>query len=192
VIGLSAVGLAAVGLQGVDRADADETVSSTRVLDYGSSGPWSVTLVHDGQFFHRCSARRKLADGSIVYVALRRGHPDKAFIRLVGPTFGKYFVATSRGLVQVDNEPRVAISAERGRESNDTLAYIELDSGLAQSIKKGSILTIVLSGYKYAIPLTGTGKMMDALTSCAADGQAAVDTWAFENAVSATLGEVNE
>lgn len=185
VVGLASVGLGALGVQGISLAD--DQVSSTRVLDYGSSGPWKIALVHDGQFFNRCGARRSLSDGGYVYVALRRGHPDKAFIQLTGPKFGERFVATSRGLVQVDNEQRVPIAAERGRAKNETLTSVALDSPLLQQIKKGSILTIVLSGYKYAIPLTGTGKMMDALTSCAADGQAAVDTWAFENAVSATM-----
>jgi len=184
-VGLAAVGLGALGVQGISLAD--DQVSSARILDYGSSGPWKIALVHDGQFFNRCGARRSLSDGGFVYVALRRGHPDKAFIQLTGPKFGERFVATSRGLVQVDNEQRVPIAAERGRAKNETLTSVALNSPLLQQIKKGSILTIVLSGYKYAIPLTGTGKMMDALTSCAADGQAAVDTWAFENAVSATM-----
>jgi hypothetical protein len=188
VIGLTVSGMAALAVQATVRADVKD-VSEARVLDYGSSGPWKIALVHDGSFYRRCGARRQLPDGSGVYVAMRAGHPDKAFVVLNGPKFGERFVATSRGLGQVDNGPMVVLSAERGREENEIITTVDLGSEFAAQIKKGSTLTIVLAGYKYAIPLTGTGKMMEALISCAANGQAAVDAWAFENAVSATLGE---
>lgn len=77
--------------------------------------------------------------------------------------------------------------AGRAGSESDTVLELNYSQTVSDAIKKGKELTIAISGYKFTIPLTDTGKMIDALSACVADGQSAVDDYMFDNAVEAPV-----
>ena len=190
VVALATLGLSALAIQGGTDGYATEKTTTTAIHnlgDLGTAGVWEVSLLFHDKWHVACRAGRRDIQGASVALAMRAGVTDKVSIYLRGPSFGEYGVS-ARALGRIDDGEVLVMSAtQMDGSAFDTMLELDYSQAVSDAIKKGKALTIVINGYKYTIPLTDTGKMIDAMASCMADGQSIVDDMIFDNAVEATL-----
>lgn len=186
VVSLATMGLAVLVAGADNNGRAEGPASEFSAVRTESAGVWDVALLRSGQFFYGCRAERSYESEARVAIIMHSRTPEKVFMYLNGPSFGRFRV-TARALARVDGGETMVMTAEQVKSDFDTVLVMDYTQRVSDTLKKGKQLTIAMNGRKYTLPLDDTGKMIDALTSCVADGQSAVDDHIFDTAVEATL-----